>query len=641
MAVGDKIPYNSYIFLGIYSIVLLIISILIQRYYIRKNSSIFINILCVFIWFTSLSMIIIFPFDLFQDSIFENDEENKGKAKIFSEFLYWNFYVLGFLVVDNLKAYLTNGNFTFTTKLISTLKGMGIFLSIFLGFGVILNLLLRFIKFILNDEKEESPLAIFIKILQTIVGMPMMIAYLMFLGCALGDIPRDLYDKYNYKRRNKRLCWDITHVTRKYKNETEFLILSINKIKLTQDKIKNTNQDDLQKEIKNAKDAMDQENDLEEKKNKKKIYNNLKGLKELYKCENEMNEVLGNLEDTVKEFNLNISIDSIDKPEEKRILNDKDELIDINAKLKIYCTQIYRINYQKYSIYKEWAEIKTFTQKDLNIKSLNEKDNDNNIKMDIKEQNMIEEKEADNFEFQKLELTNKQILYYKHMPKVSYVLIFLFMIYGVLMIIGQLEFTFGWDAITGKFYRWLFTTVWIITPIRLFPMFFTFYAVSYSFSSIKSDITHCVFGNRQTEPVHMLFFCGMLAKFICPLIYNFIEIMFNLEYKKKNGLDLDNSKYHTKITSYFEEQFGFLKEDNVVIFVSKIALLFLFLKAFILNITGCYGSFAYKKNKYLSYNARYIEKELEIMEGEEILNEMNKKYGNNLKQLKKDNIFEP
>ena len=154
MAVGDKIPYNSYVFLGVYSIVLLIISILIQRYYIRKNSSIFINIICVFIWFTSLIMIIIFPFDLFQDSIFENDEKSKGKARIFSEFVYWNFYVLGFLIVDNLKAYLTNGNFTFTTKLISTLKGMGIFLSIFLGLGVILNLIFRFIKFIFKDDKE-------------------------------------------------------------------------------------------------------------------------------------------------------------------------------------------------------------------------------------------------------------------------------------------------------------------------------------------------------------------------------------------------------------------------------------------------------------------------------------------------------
>ena len=96
MAVGDKIPYNSYVFLGVYSIVLLIISILIQRYYIRKNSSIFINIICVFIWFTSLIMIIIFPFDLFQDSIFENDEKSKGKARILSEFVYWNFYVLEF-----------------------------------------------------------------------------------------------------------------------------------------------------------------------------------------------------------------------------------------------------------------------------------------------------------------------------------------------------------------------------------------------------------------------------------------------------------------------------------------------------------------------------------------------------------------
>ena len=64
------------------------------------------------------------------------------------------------------------------------------------------------------------------------------------------------------------------------------------------------------------------------------------------------------------------------------------------------------------------------------------------------------------------------------------------------------------------------------------------------------------------------------------------------------------------------------------------------MKALVLNLTGCYGNFAYKKNQYLSYNANYLEKELEIMEGEEILNNMNIKYGNNLDQLKTDNIFE-
>ena len=59
-----------------------------------------------------------------------------------------------------------------------------------------------------------------------------------------------------------------------------------------------------------------------------------------------------------------------------------------------------------------------------------------------------------------------------------------------------------------------------------------------------------------------------------------------------------------------------------------------------MNLTGCYGNTAYKKNQYLSYNATYVEKELEIMEGEGILNDMNKKYGNDFDQLKADNIFE-
>ena len=199
------------------------------------------------------------------------------------------------------------------------------------------------------------------------------------------------------------------------------------------------------------------------------------------------------------------------------------------------------------------------------------------------------------------------------------------------MIIGQLEYTFKWDFITGKFYRWLFTNIYIITPIRLFPMYFSLFAICYSFTSIRSDTNSCVFGNRQTEPCHVVFFVGMIAKLICPLCYQFIEIMYN-------GVDLKGSG--TKMTMYFEEQFGFLNSDHIVIFVAKLVLLALFLKAIILNITGCYGSFAYKKHQYLSYNAKYLEKELEIMEGEGILNDMNRRYGNDFDQIKADNIFE-
>ena len=47
---------------------------------------------------------------------------------------------------------------------------------------------------------------------------------------------------------------------RKYKKATEFIILSINKIKMTQEKIKNTTEEEINNEIKNAKDIMDQEN---------------------------------------------------------------------------------------------------------------------------------------------------------------------------------------------------------------------------------------------------------------------------------------------------------------------------------------------------------------------------------------------
>ena len=626
--IGEKIPNAIYIFLGIYVIILLIISFFIQRFFIRKGSNILLNIFSIFLWFTMLVMILIFPLDLFSNFIYEDNEDNTPNTKIFSEFLYWNFYICGFMIVDQIKSYMVDGNFTVTSKIISCVKGMAFFMIFFIGIGVVLDLIFQFFSWLLG---ENNFLTVAINIIKTVIGMPMLIAYLMFLGCALGDMPRDLYVKFNYPKRIKKLCWEITHTMKKYKKETEFLILSINKIKMAQDKINNLNMEELNKEINEAKQLIDQENDEEEKKNKKNKYESLRGIKELSNFQNEMNEVLTKLEKTVKTFNLNIPLESIDKEDEKRPLKNKKELIEIHATYKIYCTQIYRINYQKYSIYKEWAEIKSFLGQGLNQQSLEIESNKNDINIDIKEQNEVQLKEKQNFEFQKVVLTKKQIMYYKYMPIVSIILIIICLLYGILMIIGQLEYTFKWDMITGKFFRWLFTNYYIITPLRLFPMYFTLFAICYSFTSIKSDITSCVYGHRQTELCHALFFVGMIAKLICPLCFNFIEIMYN-------GIDLKGN--NSKITLYFEEQFGFLNSDSIIILVSKLVLLALFLKAIIMNATGYYGTVAYKKNQYLSYNARYVEKELEIMEGEGILNDMNRKYGSNFEQLKADNIFE-
>ena len=634
--IGEEIPNAINIFLGIYTLIILVLAFFINRYFIRKNSSIFINILCVFLWFTILLMIIVFPLDLFSNFLFEDSDENKNNTKIFSSFLYWNFYVFGFVLVDQIKNYITDGNFTAKTKIISCVKKSGIFMIFFVGIGFIFDGILELFLLIFD---ENNFLIITIKIVKTIIGMPMIIAYMMFLGCALGDIPRDLYVKYNYRLRAKKLCWTITHVMRKYKKETEFLILSINKIKMTLDLIKEKQMEELNKEISEIKDKIDSEQNKDEKKNIQKEYDNIIGIKELFNCQNEMKELLNKLEETVNYFNLNISLESIENNEEKRPLKNKKELISINETYYIYKTQIFRINYQKYSIYKEWSEIKTFMI-DYKNEDLSQKIN-NNMKLDMESLNNSMEKENENIlqspiienhEFQKVNLSKYKTFYYKYMPIISIILIILCIIYDILMIFGQLEYIFKWDFICGKLFRAWFTNIYLITPIRIFPMYFTLFAVCYSFISIKSDMTSCVYGHRQTEPCHALFFVGMIAKFICPLCYNFIKIIYV-------GIKLDGN--NSKIIEYFNEQFGFLDDDeNVVILVAKLAVMALFVKAIIMNITGYYGTVAYKKNQYLSYNAKYLEKELEIDEGDSILNDMNKKYGGNFEKIKEDNIIE-
>ena len=154
------------------------------------------------------------------------------------------------------------------------------------------------------------------------------------------------------------------------------------------------------------------------------------------------------------------------------------------------------------------------------------------------------------------------------MPIISYILIVICKAYDVIIIFGQVEYIFKWDLFAGKVLRWFFTNIYIITPIRLFPFYFTFFLISYSFGTIKSDMTFCVYAPKQTEPCHVLFFLGMISKFICPLCYNYIEIMYNGIYLKGNG---------SKLAEYFEDHFGYLNDlENVVIFIMKIVFFTIF-----------------------------------------------------------------
>ena len=671
--IGEKIPNVIYIFLGIYAIIILIISIFLQRCFIRKGSNIVLNIFCIFLWFAILIVILIIPLDIFVDT---------EHTKIFSEFLYWLLYICGFIIVDQLRSYMANGNFTVITKIISIIKFTGIFMLFFLGIGFILKWILKLCIYLFG---ENNVLTISINIISTIVNMPMLIAYLMFLGCGLWEVPRDLFIKYHYPTRIRKLCWEILHAMRKYRDETEFMIISINKIKLTQEKIKSLSIETLKNEIKEAKERMDSETNKDQKKEKKKIYDELNGFKELYNCDKEMKEMMENLKKTADFFKLDYDIDISNSNVEIKELKNKNELVDINTRYKIYKEQIFRINYQKYSIYKEWAEIKSFILlRESNINSIgNNKNIDkesrnikNNIQTDMNENNditiinennkkndkshYIENENIDNsksiqinignslnqekseiqivgnkiqdFEFRKLILSKKTIIYYKIMPIISYILILICIAYDVIIIFGQVEYTIKYELFSGKVLRWFFTNTHIITPIRLFPFYFTFFVLAYSFGTIKSDMTFCVYVPRQTEPCHMLFFLGMLAKLICPLCYNYIEIMYN-------GVDLKGNG--SKLALYFEDQFGYLNDhENIVIFMVKIFLSMLFLKAFFCTASRCYGNFAYKKNQYLTFHSTYEGKESEILMGELILKKFNKNYGNDLNKLKIDNIFE-
>ena len=163
------------------------------------------------------------------------------------------------------------------------------------------------------------------------------------------------------------------------------------------------------------------------------------------------------------------------------------------------------------------------------------------------------------------------------------------------MIIGQIGYTFNITLVTSEIFKAWFICVYLIIPIRIFLLFFTLFAPTYSFTSIKSDMISLVYGHSQTESCHALLFVGIVAKFVCPVCYLITKITFT-------EVKLEANK--SKIIEYLYEQFGFLEsnKDSEVVYVAKIALLTLFIKAIIMNIAASFDEATCSKVKKLSSN---------------------------------------
>ena len=82
---------------------------------------------------------------------------------------------------------------------------------------------------------------------------------------------------------------------RKYKKETEFLILSINKIKLTLSIINKKDLDEVKKEKSEIKKRLKNEENEEVKERIEKEYDSIEDLIDLYDYKKEMEDILNQL----------------------------------------------------------------------------------------------------------------------------------------------------------------------------------------------------------------------------------------------------------------------------------------------------------------------------------------------------------
>ena len=101
--IGDNIPLHQYVFFGIYAALFLVLAYFLNKFIIRKKSNKCINFICVLLLFSTFFMILIFPMDLFSDFLVEDTPKQKKNKKIISEILFWNFYLFGFVIIEQYK----------------------------------------------------------------------------------------------------------------------------------------------------------------------------------------------------------------------------------------------------------------------------------------------------------------------------------------------------------------------------------------------------------------------------------------------------------------------------------------------------------------------------------------------------------
>lgn len=498
---------STQIVLIIELVLILLFSIALYCFYIKKNTYFLVGILTVFLWFLNFGLIVLLPFDIY----YNIKQSDKSKKDINNNILsisyacsYWIIFVLSWVFLPVLKEYENRGEFTRMEKLKGSIKS-NIMFYVILGIVAVVGLIGCVIYVIINEQ--ETFANFFGNLYRLCIDASNLygLFFIIFmLGYSIPKIPLSLWGKFNNEKRIKYLEFKTGSICQDIVKGKKDLLKYGHQIQATLDDLR---------------------------------YGDDRDTNEISKYETNLEEIIQEYKDNKDLYEIDLNEDRNDEKSIKKV----SDLITLHSTIKKTQNNLLFLNCQLKKLYKEWK-----FRKSLNLYQVVSTDESKKQPLD-----------SDNFE--PVEISNfKRFYHLKMKPILIIIAIVLILAFDAILLFSEVTFFAGFNgcvfgliikSVSGFFAVHIFTIV---------PLLAIYYFTTFSLFRMKISLFIGIHGNHHTNSFSILF----LTNFICTIGFalgvHFMELIKISNTEKPQtklvedyGFKIDSKSVLHKIMQFF------------------------------------------------------------------------------------------
>ena len=462
-------------------VLILLFSIALYCFYIKKNTYFLVGILTVFLWFLNFGLIVLLPFDIYYNIKQSDTSEKEFNSKILLisyACSYWIIFVLSWVFLPVLKEYENRGEFTRMEKLKGSIKS-NIMFYVIIGIAAVVGLIGCVIYVIIKKMEFVPFFEGLYKFCIDASNLYGLLFIIFMLGYSIPKIPLSLWGKFNNEKRIKYLEFKTGSICQDIVKGKKDLLKYGHQIQATLDDLR---------------------------------YGDDRDTNEISKYETNLEEIKQEYKDNKDLYEIDLNEDRNDEKSIKKV----SDLITLNSTIKKTQNNLLFLNCQLKKLYKEWKFRKSLTL--YQVVSIDES----------KKQPL----DSDNFE--PVEISNfKRFYHLKIKPILIIIAIVLILAFDAILLFSEVTFFAGFNGcVFGLIIRSVsgFFAVHIFTII---PLLAIYYFTTFSLFRMKISLFIGIHGNHHTNSFSILF----LTNFICTIGFalgvHFMELIKISDTKNK------------------------------------------------------------------------------------------------------------